>query len=89
MSVEVTLIDTYNGKELIIPTIVKGTADYDFVDPDSTRDISFINPAGARTSVLQFSLGQLDSPQDARDASLTPLHARLAKKIISGINNLF
>ncbi len=68
------------------PFQVEATADYDFVDPDSVVNVTFLNPSGTRLSVLDFSLGQLDSSEGARDAARHPLYTQLAKKIASGIS---
>ncbi len=86
--VQITLTDTCTQKVLYGPINISAYGDYDFVDSDSLRDTSFINPAGARESVLFFSLGQLDSIDGAKESSLDLIHRRLAVKIVEGISNL-
>ncbi len=88
LTVQITLTDARSQKVLYGPTNISAYGDYDFVDSDSLRDTSFINPAGTRESVLFFSLGQLDSIDGAQATSLNPIHRNLALKIVEGISNL-
>lgn len=88
VTVEITLIDSRSFKILYGPFIVSAYSDYDFVDSDSLQDASFINSMGTRESVLFFSLGQLDSIDGAKSASLDPIYHRLATKITEGLSNL-
>ncbi len=88
ITVELTLVDSQTQKVVHGPIKVSASSDYDFVDSDSLQDTSFINPAGARTSVLFFSLGQLDSVDGAKKSAATPIHARLARKIVEGLANI-
>jgi len=81
VKVEVQLVDTYSGKPILGPQIIEGRTDYDYVNSDVLSDLSFLNKAGRRESVLQFSLGQLDAVENAREAALTPLYERLASQI--------
>ena len=60
ISVEITIEDSQTGKCILGPQIIKAGADYDYDDPNSLQDLSFINPAtGRRATSIQFSLGQL------------------------------
>ncbi|MCB1109487.1 MAG: hypothetical protein KDK64_00755 [Chlamydiia bacterium] len=86
--VQITLIDSRSLKTLYGPFVVSASSDYDFVDSDSLQDASFINRRGVRESVLFFSLGQLDSVDGAKAASLDPIYHRLAQKITEGLSNL-
>ena len=88
IKVRISLIDSLSQKVLYGPFDVSATSDYDFVDSDSLQDTSFIDNSGTRQSVLFFSLGQLDSAQGAHTTSRTPIHERLAVKIVEGISNL-
>ena len=88
IKVRISLIDSHSQKVLYGPFDVSATSDYDFVDSDSLQDTSFIGNAGARQSVLFFSLGQLDSAQGSHATSRIPIHERLAVKIVEGISNL-
>lgn len=87
ITTEVTLIDESIGEIIIGPEIVEGTAEYDYVDPDSIRELSFIGPNGKKQVVLDFSLGQLDSIEGAQDDVNVPLFRHLSQKIIDGILN--
>ncbi|WP_194847189.1 LPS assembly lipoprotein LptE [Candidatus Neptunochlamydia vexilliferae] len=88
ITVQLTLIDSRTQKVVHGPIQVSAYSDYDFVDSDSLQDTSFIDRCGVRTPVLFFSLGQLDSVDGAKAAAATPIHARLARKIVEGLSNL-
>ena len=83
--VEISLIDLRENQTLLGPLKVKGSSDYDFVNSDSIRDTSFIDPSGKRESVLFFSLGQLDSFEGASASAATPLYQKLSQKIVQGL----
>lgn len=87
VTAEVILIDEKTGKTLIGPEFVSASADFDYVDPDSIRELSFINDNGKFTVVLPFSLGQLDSIEGAQDDVTIPVFRHLSQKIIDGILN--
>ncbi|NGX50878.1 MAG: hypothetical protein K1060chlam2_00729 [Chlamydiae bacterium] len=88
ITVRISLINGATQKVLYGPFDVSASSDYDFVDSDSLQDTSFINSAGTRESLLFFSLGQLDSVRGAHAASRSPIHEKLAVKIVEGISNL-
>jgi hypothetical protein len=73
--VEVSLIEALTGNIVLGPKFFTAEADYDF-DPDITRD----NIAG-------FSLGQLNSTDEAKEVALNPLNQSLSKKIVDYITN--
>lgn len=85
IAVEVKLFDRASGELLRTPFIVKATTDYDFVDQDSAVDVSFVTPSGRTRSVLDFSLGQLDSRDGARDNSRRVLFNKISEKIINSL----
>jgi hypothetical protein len=80
--VEIKVIRANTQEILFGPIQLTSKEDYDFVDQDSAVDVSFVNPLGTRLSVLNFSLGQLDSEEGAKFAALRPLYEKLSKKII-------
>ncbi|MBS0605334.1 MAG: hypothetical protein KF898_02520 [Parachlamydiales bacterium] len=85
LTVEVKLIDSYTEETIIGPVHVKARADYDYVDPNSVRDLTFTNSAGKTQTVINFSLGQLDSTEGAHDDAAVPIYRQLAQKIVDGI----
>jgi hypothetical protein len=78
----VTLIDTYTHATIIGPQTLKAHADYDYVDSNSIRDLTFITTDGVPAKVLDFSLGQLDSVDGAHDDTSTLIYRYLAQKIV-------
>lgn len=85
LTVEVKLIDSYTDKVLIGPVHVKARADYDYIDPNSVRDLTFTNSKGKTEPVIDFSLGQLDSVEGAHDDTAVFLYRQLAQKIVDGL----
>lgn len=85
VSAEVKLIDNYTQQFVIAPQVVKAYSEYDYVDSNSIRDLTFYAPNGTPEKVLDFSLGQLDSVEGAHDDSLAVIYRHLAQKIVSGI----
>ena len=85
INVVVSLIDTYTHATVLGPQAVKASADYDYVDSNSIRDLVFINTNGKPQKVLDFSLGQLDSYTGAHDDTSPLIYRYLAKKIVEGL----
>lgn len=79
-SAEVTLINSATEEIEIGPVVVRADAEYDYIDSDSLREISFEG-----RSTISFSLGQLDSIEGAQDDAYVPLYRHLAQKIVDGI----
>ncbi|KPK32514.1 MAG: hypothetical protein AMS24_04055 [Chlamydiae bacterium SM23_39] len=88
---KISLFSKKEKKIIFGPKIIETDVDYDYVTQDSINDLSFILPNGKRETVLQFSLGQLESISAAQKATLLPLYKSLAKKIVkiilSEVNN--
>ncbi len=69
------------------PYHLTADADYDYVDGDSLQDLSFVSASGALTTVLPFSLGQLEPAESAQAASTSTLYTQLAKKLVDVISS--
>lgn len=85
LTAEVKLIDSYTQEVLIGPVHIKARADYDYVDSNSVRDLTFTNSSGVTQTVIDFSLGQLDSIEGAHDDAGRPIYQMLAQKIVDGL----
>lgn len=84
MTIEAVLLD--GDSEIVYgPYRITDFSDYDYVDGDSVQDLTFINSDGILTTVLPFSLGQLEPIESAQEATTRPLYARLAQKIVDAI----
>ncbi len=81
----VTLIDNATQAAVLGPQQVKAHSDYDYVDSNSIRDLTFVTKEGVPEKVLDFSLGQLDSVEGAHDDASTLIYRRLAEKIVNGL----
>ena len=84
----VTLFDSNKNNILYGPYEIESSADYDFVNFDTYKDLAFVNAQGQAQSVLAFSLGQLDSSEDAKEAVLSAAYQSLAEKMISALEDL-
>ena len=85
MTIEVALCQ---GTEVVYgPYRVAADADYDYVDGDSIRDLTFIDSSGSTITVLPFSLGQLEPKESAALAATKPLYRRLAQKVVDAISS--
>ena len=85
ITVEVKLIDTYTQEIVLGPEVITASADYDYVDSNSIRDLTFIQPNGHPTTIINFSLGQLDSIEGAHDDAQMPIFRKLAQRIVDGL----
>ncbi len=85
ISLEAILYEGKTEKIAYGPYRIVADVDYDYVDGDSVQDLTFVNQAGILTTVLPFSLGQLESVEAAQEASSRPLYAKLAQKIVDAI----
>lgn len=85
LSAEVKLIDAYTQQVVAGPQVILATADYDYVDSNSIKDLVFITTQGVPVKVLDFSLGQLDSVDGAHDDTSSIVYKQLAQKIVDGL----
>lgn len=82
---EITLIEVGSGKILIGPVEVSSDVDYDYTVPGSPTDLLFNSSSGHSVSIMEFSLGQLDSYEGAYDSSSREVFRKLAEKITEGL----
>lgn len=86
---KVELLDSKTGKAVIAPFFVKASADYDYVNPTVRQAVEFTTPSDGTQSVLQYSLGQLDSLEGADKESFNPIYNKLAKKIVARLSRSY
>jgi hypothetical protein len=86
IDVQVTLFHSDTEKIAFGPYKLSVWADYDYVDGDSYKDLTFPGPFGAPIIVLPFSLGQLEEIESAKLAATKPLYRKLAQKIVDVIS---
>jgi hypothetical protein len=84
LTAQVTLSSPATDEVAFGPLNIAASTDYDFVEVDSLKELSFIYD-GKREKVMTFSLGQLDSVEGAQDAALVPIYRQLAQKIVAAI----
>ena len=85
INIEAKLIDVYTQEVILGPEVISASADYDYVDSNSIRDLTFVNSDGHPTTIINFSLGQLDSIEGAHDDAQMPIFHKLAQKIVDGL----
>ena len=85
VKVSVSLVDTVKKKAVVPPFFVSVSTDYDFVNPTALQNVQFKDIHGQVQSVLQYSLGQLDSEEGARQETAGPLSQMLATEIVSAL----
>ncbi|EKE03068.1 MAG: hypothetical protein ACD_20C00278G0002 [uncultured bacterium] len=85
IAARISLIECSTNLVKFGPFDVKADSEFDYVDPDSLNDLSFINAEKKRVTVLSYSLGQLESIENAKEAALKPLYESLSKKIVDAI----
>jgi hypothetical protein len=67
--------------------VIKAFADYDYVDSNSIRDLTFRSGHHQHEKTLDFSLGQLDSLDGAHQDASAPIFRLAAQKIVDGLLN--
>jgi hypothetical protein len=89
VAAEVTLYRAAEDQPILGPIVVTASAEFDYVDASTVRELAFITPGGKREKVIDFSEGQLDSVEGAQDNVLAPLYDDLAKKIAAAVQKAF
>ena len=87
VAVRVTVIESGSNKEVLGPFEMSANVDYDYIDPGSPKDLVFSKLSGFSESIIQFSLGQLDSYEGAYDDTSRLVFRKLAEKITAGLVN--
>jgi hypothetical protein len=85
VTVEITVLSGRTDAILLEPTRIAADTDYDYIDPNSLRDLVFVDTAGVPQRTIDFSLGQLDSIEGGQDGSSTLIYRILAQKIVDGL----
>ncbi len=85
VSAEITLYRASEEEPLLGPLVVSASAEFDYIDVSTIRELAFITPSGKREKVIDFSEGQLDSIEGGQDNVLSPIYDDLAKKIAAMI----
>jgi len=87
VNIEVKLIHAATQEVLFGPRMISASAEYDYVDSNSIEDLTFIQPGGKATTVINFSLGQLDSIEGAHDDARAPIFRKIADKLVDELRN--
>ncbi|NGX56838.1 MAG: hypothetical protein K1060chlam5_01084 [Candidatus Anoxychlamydiales bacterium] len=87
ITVNIELMDNKTNETILGPYKISADEAFDYVDQDNLNDLSFVDSNGNRETVLAFSLGQLESFENAKDASLKPIYIQLAQKIVDAISS--
>jgi hypothetical protein len=85
VTVQVSIVSAYTNEIVLGPQMISVIADYDYVDSNSIRDLTFETSPGSFQKVLDFSLGQLDSVEGGHDDASAVLYREIAQKIVDGL----
>ncbi|MBX9744121.1 MAG: hypothetical protein K2X08_02790 [Chlamydiales bacterium] len=85
VAIEAVLCAPGTDEVVFGPYQIEADVDFDCIDQDSYKDLTFINPHGVAQAVLPFSLGQLEPYEAAQRAAARSLYAQLAQKIVDVI----
>jgi voltage-gated potassium channel Kch len=81
LTIEFELVERASGKSLTPLRTMTIGVDYDFAISDAIQGL--VTETG--TSILSFSLGQLDSVEGAREGARLPLHKKVARAVVAGL----
>jgi hypothetical protein len=87
INIRVKLINAATQEVLFGPRMISASAEYDYIDSNSIRDLVFSNPDGKDATVINFSLGQLDSIEGAHDDAQAPIFRKLAQKLVDELRD--
>lgn len=79
------LVNAKSGEVVVGPYYLNASVIFDFVNPTVASTLSFQEPIGTEVSALQYSLGQLDSEEGAKEEAYNPAFNLLAEKIVSAL----
>ncbi len=83
IKLKIEIIDKKNKTRIFGPFELAEDIDFDYVEEDSLKDLSFIDPnTGQRRTALAFSLGQLESISSAEEAAKIALYQKAAKRLV-------
>lgn len=83
--VQVSLFKEGETQSIIDPFKISAFADYDYIDPGSPQDLLYTPSTGPSQSIIQFSLGQLDSYEGASDDASSLVFKKIAEKIVQSL----
>jgi hypothetical protein len=84
---EVSLVHAGTEEVVAGPYKIAASVDYDYTDVNSIQALAFVTPTGQKEKVLNYSLGQVDSPEGAHDDATLPLYRNLAQQIVAAVLN--
>jgi len=85
VTAEVSLVHAGTEEIFAGPYQISAAVDYDYTDVNSIQALAFVTPTGQKEKVLNYSLGQVDSPEGAHDDATVPLYRNLAQQIVAAI----
>lgn len=84
---EVFIKNTENNS-VLGPFFLEGSADFDYVNFDTYKDLAFTDHQGNPQATLNYSLGQLDACDGAEEAATLKCYQNLGSKILDLLKNL-
>ncbi len=85
IAVDISVIHGKTQEVLLDPIRVTADVDYDYIDPNSLRELIFVDTAGVTQKTVDFSLGQLDSIEGGQDGSTPYIYRLVSQKIVDGL----
>ena len=85
ITAQISLVDNATDQVVIGPLHITSSTDFDYVDINSIASLATVTPSGRKETVMELSLGQLDSIEGAQDDAIAPIYHDLAQKISDAI----